>query len=294
MDGDLFARLFACAGLICGFWKDDGGLWDASLRFRGEVVDIAQIFIQFYGFDMVCIEEFAFVCMCIFMVYSAQAHGAQAYMADTLAAAAVGTDCIYVVDFALLAAHGTFGVLNAVVHIPSDIVRAVRERLFYGDVPPEAEVDEVIQEVMGECYGTVGQGEGILAAFHAKIPRKVIAQVLWIVAGPQGDVVDGGEDGTSLFGCDFSPVLQADFHGIHLLADEFAGDGLGNEEGKFSRIIGKNLGCDGHLADQSSLYVSNRLATRRKSMNSAAISANGLVFLCVYRSVYKSFPSDTR
>lgn len=145
-------------------------MWDASLRFRREVMDIAQIFIQFDGFDMVCGEEFAFVCMCLCVVGAAQAHGAQAYMADTLAAAAVGADCIYVVDFARLAAHGTFGVLDAVVHIPSDIVRAVRERLLHGDIPAQAEVDEVIQEVMGECYGAVGQGEGILVAFFAEIP----------------------------------------------------------------------------------------------------------------------------
>lgn len=133
-------------------------------------MDIAQIFIQFYGFDMVCGEEFAFVCMCFCMVGAAQAHGAQAYMADTLAAAAVGAYGIYVVDFARLAAHGTFGVLDAVVHIPSDIVRAVQKGLLHGDIPAQAEVDEVIQEVMGECYGTVGQREGILVAFFAEIP----------------------------------------------------------------------------------------------------------------------------
>ena len=269
-------------------------MWDASLRFRREVVDIAQIFIQFYGFDMVCGEEFAFVRMCFCMVGAAQAHGAQAYMADALTAAAVGAYGIYVVDFARLAAHGTFGVLNAVVHIPSDIVRAVQKGLLYRDIPAQAEVDEEIQEVMGECYGTVGQRERLLAAFFAEIPGKVVAQVLWIVAGPQGYIADCGEDGTSLFSCDFSPVLQADLYGIHLLANELAGDGLGNEEGEFSRIIGKNLGRDGHLADQSSLYVSNKLAARRKSKNSAAISENGLVFLRVYLSVYRSFPSDTR
>lgn len=106
-------------------------------------------------------EEEGFVYVGFFVVDAAEADGAEAYVDDAGSASAVGSHGIYVVYLARLSAHGAFAVLDAVVHIPSDIVRALQEGFLHGDIPAEDEVDEVVEEVVCVGDGAVGQAEGI-------------------------------------------------------------------------------------------------------------------------------------
>ena len=124
---------------------------------------------------MVLCEEAVFVYVRFFVVDAAEADGAKAYVDDAASAAAVGSYGIYVVHLARLSAHGAFAVLDAVVHIPSDIVRALQERFLHGDIPAEDEVDEVVEEVVCVSDGAVGQAEGICTGFCQIVPRQMIS-----------------------------------------------------------------------------------------------------------------------
>jgi hypothetical protein len=131
----------------------------------------AQVVIESDRLDVVCFKEFLFVHVCFRMMDTAQADGEESCVDDRLAVSAVGTDSIHMVDLTRLTADSALAMLDAMVHIPADVIRSQSKRFLQRDSVPQDKVDEIVEEVMCLGHGAIGEGERFLFGLKTMLPH---------------------------------------------------------------------------------------------------------------------------